>query len=121
MHDVVLVEHLEGVDELLEDKEGFLFGNYPLLAEDALERSTVAVLIDEVEVVRSFEHVDILDNVLVLFNIRQDVDLVDRALFQFLVLFEPPDLDHLDCVLLVVEFVDCSVDLSVGPLPYNFV
>lgn len=117
VHDVVLVEDLEGVDELLEDEEGLLFGNDPLLAENALKRASVAVLVDEVEVVGRLEHVDVLDDVLVLLDVRQNVDLVDRALLQLLVLFEPTHLDHLDRVLLVVQLVDSPVHLSVGALP----
>ena len=53
----------------------------------------------------------------VFLNIGKDIDFVDGALLQFLVLFEPAHLDHLDRVLLVVVFVDGAEDLTVGALP----
>jgi hypothetical protein len=46
-------------------------------------------------------------------DIGQDVNLVDRALLQLLILLELVDGDHLDGVLLLVVVVDCSVDLTV--------
>ena len=117
MHDVVLVEDLEGVDELLEDEQRLLFGDDAVLAEDALEGAAVAVLVDEVEVVGGLEHVDVLDDVLVLLDVGEDVDLVDGALLQLLVLLEAPHLDHLHRVLLVVVLVYRPEHLPVRPLP----
>lgn len=117
MHDVVLIEHLEGIDELFEDKQGLFFWYYPILPEHALERAAVAVLIDEVEVVGSLEHIDVLDDMLIFFNVGEYVDFVDGALLQLLVLLEPPHLDHLDRVLLVVVFVYRTEHLPVRTLP----
>lgn len=81
MHDVVLIEDLEGFDELFEDEEGLFFCDDPFFAEHAFEGASVAVLVDEVEVVGRFEHVDVLDDVLIFLDVGQDVDLVHRALF----------------------------------------
>jgi len=81
MHDIVLVKDLESIDELLEDKEGVSFGNNSLLAEHSFKGASIAVLIDEVEVVGSFEHIDVLDDMLILLYIGEDVDLIDGALF----------------------------------------
>lgn len=117
MHDVVLVQHLESVDELFEVQERLLFRKYSFLAENALQSAAVAVLINEVEVVGRFEHVDVLDDVFVLFDVGEDVDLVDGALLQLLVLLEATDLDHLHRVLLVVILVYRPVHLPVRPLP----
>lgn len=121
MHDVVLIEHLEGVDELFEDEKGLSFGNDPLFSEHSFESAAVAVLVDEVEVVGSFEHVDILDDVLIFLDICQDVDFVDGALLQFFIFLESSHFDDLHGVLFVVELVDGSVDLTVGALSDNFV
>lgn len=112
MHDVILIQALEGIDELLEDEQGLLFGD-DSLPQLALQGASVAILVHEIEVVGSLEHVDVLYDVLVLFDVRQDVDLVDRALLQLLVLFEPSNLDYLHCVLLVVQLVYCSKHLTV--------
>ncbi len=116
MHDVVFVEYLEGIDELFEDEEGLLLRDDLVLPEDSFEGATVTELVDEVEVVGSLEHVDVFYYVLVLLDVGQDVDLVDRALLQLLVLLEPPHLDHLHCVLLVVVFIYCPVHLTVRAL-----
>ncbi len=53
---------------------------------------------------------------LVLLDIGEDVDLIDRALLQLLVLLETPHLDHLHRVLLTVVLVYRTVHLTVGSL-----
>lgn len=117
MHDVVLVEHLKSVNELLEDQECLFFWDDAILPEHSLERASVAVLVDEVEVVGGLEHVDVLDDVLVLLDVGEDVDFIDGALLQLFVLLEAPHLDHLHRVLLVVVLVDRPEHLPVRTLP----
>jgi hypothetical protein len=80
VHDVVLVEDLEGVDELFENEKGLFFWYDSIFAEHALEGASVAVLVDEVEVVGSFEHVDVLDDVLIFLDVSEDVDLINGTL-----------------------------------------
>ena len=121
MHDVVLVEHLEGVDKLFEDEQGLFLNDDFVLPEKALEGAPVAVLVDEVEVVGRLEHIDVLDDVLILLDVGEDVYLIDGALLQFFVLFESAHLDDFDRVLLAVQLVDGPVDLTVGPLAYYLV
>lgn len=81
MHDIVFIEDLEGIDELFEDEEGLSFGDNSLFSEHSFEGSSIAVLIDEIEVIGGFEHIDIFDDMLIFFNIGEDIDLVDGALF----------------------------------------
>jgi hypothetical protein len=76
MHDVVLIEFLECLQKLLEDDQCFLLPQRLLLLEEGLEGASVAVLIDEVEVVGRLEGLDEADDVLVLER-GEDVDLVD--------------------------------------------
>lgn len=121
MHDVVLVEDLKGIDELLEDQQCLFLGDDAILPEYAFQGATVAVLVNKVKVVGCLEHVDVLDDMLMLLNIGEDVDLIDRALLQLLILFEATHLDHLHCVLLVVVFVDGPEDLAVCALPDDLV
>lgn len=115
VHDVVLVEDLEGLKHLLEDEEGLLLGELLLLGEESLEGAAVAVLVDEVEVVGGLEHVVVADDVRVDFDVAEDVDFVDRALLQLLVLPEARNGNHLDRVLLLVGVIDGSVDLAIDP------
>lgn len=53
---------------------------------------------------------------LILLDVGEDVDLIDRALLQFLVFFEATHLDHLHRVLLVIVFVGRTEHLAVGAL-----
>ena len=80
MHDVVLVEFLEGFEELLEVEEGFGFGEEFAFFEEGFDGAPIAVLVDEVEVVGSFEGFDELDDVVV-FEGGEDVDFVDGEFF----------------------------------------
>jgi len=121
MHNVVLIEYLEGIDELLENQKSLFLGQGSFFSESALECASVAVFVDEIEIIRCFEHVDILNYVLILLDISQNVDLVDRAFLQFFVLFKPSHLDDLDGVFLVVIFIDGSENLTVSALSDYFV
>lgn len=102
MHNVVFIENLESINELLEDEQRLFLGNYPVLPQHAFQGASVAVLVDEVEIVGGFEHINVLDNVLVLLYIGQNVDLINSAFFQFLVLLESPDFDDLNGIFLAV-------------------
>jgi hypothetical protein len=114
MHDIVLIESLEGLEKLPEDEQGLFLFEHIVFSEESLESAAIAVLVDEVEVVLGLEHVEVGDDVLVLLDICQNVDLIDRALLQLFVGLELFDLDDLDGVLLVVQLVGRSVNLPVG-------
>lgn len=58
---------------------------------------------------------------LVFLDIGEDVNFIDRAFFQFFILFESPDFDDFDRILFIIVFVDGPVNLSIGSLAYNFV
>ena len=79
MHDVVAGQHLEGFDYLPQKLEGFLFGKGSFSLQQLIKGPSVAEFVDEIEVVGSFEHVDVLDDEGTGLQSRQDVDLVDRA------------------------------------------
>lgn len=121
MHNIVFVEYLEGIDELLEDKQRLLFRDVFILSQDSFERASVTELVDEVEVIGSLEHIDVFYDVFVLLDIGEDVDLVDCALFQFLVLFEPAHLNYLYRILFVIVLIYCSIHLSIGAFSDYFV
>jgi len=79
VHNVIFVEYLKGIDELFEDEQGLFFGYNSIFPEHAFECASVAVFIDEVEVIGSLEHVYVLDNVLIFFDIGENIDFVDCA------------------------------------------
>ena len=121
MHNVVLIQHLERINQLLEDQQRFLLRNRLLLPQQSLKSPPIAKLVNKIEVIGRLQHVNILDDMLILLDIRQNVYLVDRTFLQFLVLLESTHLNHLHCVLLVVQLVYSSVDLAISTLADYFV
>lgn len=81
MHNIVFVEYLEGFDELFEDQKCCFFWDDSIFAKHAFESASVAVLVDEVEVVGCLEHVDIFDDMLIFFDVGEYIDFVDGAFF----------------------------------------
>jgi hypothetical protein len=63
MHDVVFVEHTESLNNLTEIGECNFLRETAAFLEEGLKGSAVAVLIYEVEVVDSFEHIEVFDDV----------------------------------------------------------
>ncbi len=121
VHDVVFIEDLEGLEELFEDEQSIGFWELDLLGEEVLEGATVAVLIDKVEIVGCFEHVVVLDDIGVAFYVGEDVDLVDRALLQLLILFKFIDGDHLYRVFFFVVVVYRSIYFTIHSRSDRFV
>ncbi len=78
-----------------------------------IECSTVTVLIDEIEIVGGFEHVEIADDVFVDFDVGEDVDFIDGAFFEFFVLSEFGNWDDFDGVFFLVFVVYGAVDFAV--------
>ena len=56
-----------------------------------------------------------------LFDISEDVDLVDSTFLEFFIFLEASNLNDFDCIFSGIEFVRCSVDFSVGSFADNFV
>lgn len=121
VHDVVFIEDLEGLEELFEDEQSIGFWEFDLLGEEILEGTTVAVLIDKVEIVGCFEHVVVLDDIGVAFYVGEDVDLVDCALLQLLILFKFIDGDHLYRVFFFVVVVYGSIYFTIHARSDRFV
>ena len=113
MHNVVLVQNLKGFQQLFEDEKRVWLRELALLGEEILESASIAKLVDKVEVIGSFEHVVVLDDVSVCLDVGQDVDLVHSTLLQLLILFELVYGYHLDSVFFFVRVVDGPVDFAV--------
>lgn len=65
VHNVVLVQNFEGLQQLSENLESSAFREVPLLFQQRLQCLAVAELVDEVEVIGCFEHLDVTDDELV--------------------------------------------------------
>lgn len=48
-----------------------------------------------------------------LFDIGQNINLIDSTLFEFFILFESSYFDDLDCILFSIKFISGSVYLSI--------
>lgn len=80
MHDIILIEFFKGLKKLPEDDEGFFFFEHFTFLKERFESTSVAVLIDEVEVVRCLKSFDEANDVFILEG-WEDVDLIDGELF----------------------------------------
>ena len=121
MHDIVFIEDLKSVDELFKNEKCVFFVDKFIFSENRFECSSIAELINEIEVVGSFEHIDVFDDVLIFFYICEDINLINCAFLQFFVLLETTNLDNLDSVLFVIIFIDCPVNFSVCAFSNNLV
>lgn len=75
VHDLVLIKGLEGIEDLDEELNGFLFGERFVLFEILGDVAFVAVLEDEVEVVGSLLNVVEFDDVLIIAGL-EDLNFV---------------------------------------------
>ena len=113
MHDIMLWQNLEGFDYLSEVRQSLLLWQWSLLFKQFLKGTSIAKLIHEVKIIDSFEHIEVLDDMLAWFKVSKDVDLVIGALFKFGVLLEFLCFDHLDSHLLLVLHVNSTIDCGV--------
>lgn len=95
-----------------ENDQGFFLLEHLFLLKETLERATVAVLIDKVEIVGGFECLDEPDNILISEG-GEDIDFVDGQLFQFRIALEGALGDNLNSILLLGFLMNGTIDLPV--------
>ena len=61
VHYVAFGQDFKGLEHLPEENQTFFLGEGSLFLNEFVHCSSVAKLIDEIEVISSFEHVDVLD------------------------------------------------------------
>ena len=81
MHDIVFVENLKGLQKLFQNEQGFLFLQGVFFPEKAFEGATIAVFVDEIEVILSFEHIVVGDDVFIFLDVGEDVNFMNCAFF----------------------------------------
>lgn len=124
VHDVVLRQNSEGVDDLGEVADGLGLGHYflggiPEALHHFLQGPSVAELVHEIVVVRCLQHVDVPDDVVLFLDLQQGVDLVQRALFQLRDVPELLSFDDFHCHFLFRLDIDSPEHFSVDALPYQ--
>lgn len=82
MHYVILNQHLEGFEEILEIGQSPVLGEIPVLLDEGLQCSPIAVLIYKIDIVGSFKNLDKLDNMSGVFDLGEGLDFVNGKLFQ---------------------------------------
>lgn len=70
MHNVILIQNLKSLKQLLKYQQRIFLIQNALLPQHSLQGPTIAVLINKVKIVLSFEHIKIVNNVAAFLNIR---------------------------------------------------
>jgi hypothetical protein len=98
---------------LLEYQKRRLLGKFPLSRKKTFEGASIAVLVNKVKIIGCFKHVEIAYNMLISFNVGEDINFVDSALFQFFIFPELGDGYDFDGILFFIVIVDGAIDLAV--------
>jgi hypothetical protein len=81
VHDIASGEDFEGFHHLTKEEECSFFWEGTFFLHEFVHGPSIAILVDEVEVVGGFKHVDIFDDIGAALKGGEDVDLVDCAFF----------------------------------------
>ena len=98
------MHYIDSAHDLLEVVEGIGLGQKMAAFQYILQRTAVALLVDELDVVRSFKHLVEFDDVFML-ELFQSLNLIDYELLELLGLDELGELENLYCK----EVVGCDV------------
>lgn len=80
MHDIMLIQNFKCLYNLGKICQSHPFWELSFLFQKFLESATIAELINKIEVVGCFEHIEIFDDVGAWLQVGEDVDLVVGAL-----------------------------------------
>ena len=91
---VVLVKWSQSIDELSKNRKGLFFGEGTSISQKIFQGATLAELIDQVDIVGTFDHFNKFDNINILFKSPQSLYLIFHELWQFRYGFEFIEFDH---------------------------
>lgn len=120
MHDVILGEYFEGLNHLSEINEGSFLRERSFFLHEFIQCASITEFIDEIEVIDSFKHVNIFDDVGTVLDSRKNVDFVDSTFLKFRYLFELVSVNYFDSHLLFGFHMNGLVDLSIHTLSQLF-
>lgn len=121
MHDIVLIEDLKSLKELSKYKKGFFLRKSSLFFKDSLQSSTVTVFVNKIEIIRSFEHINILNDMFMFFDVCENIDLIDSTLLKFLVLSKLGNRNDFNSILFFIIVIYCSVNFSIDTWSNRFI
>jgi hypothetical protein len=86
VHNIEFGEALKGFNKLFEIVDSFglwhdLLGCATIVLHNFLQCPTITILIDEIVIIYGFKHIDILDDVWIIFYFGECTDLIHRTLF----------------------------------------
>jgi hypothetical protein len=79
VHDITAGKYFKSLYDLSKVYEGSFFRKGSLLLHEFVQCSSVAILINEVEVVGSLKHIDIFDDIWTALQGGKNVDFIDCA------------------------------------------
>ncbi len=118
MHNAVLVQNPKSPHYLGEIDECCFLRECSMFSEEDFKVAPIAILIDEVIIIGSFEHVYISDDMRGGFQIGEDIDLVESSLLKFGTLLKFVSVHHFYGNLLLRLHVEGLENGGVGSLPY---
>jgi hypothetical protein len=116
MHYIVFVEDFERLQYLFQVKKSLSLLKFALLFHNSIEGATIAELVNKVEIVNCFEHIDVSDNVRTVLYTGEYVYFVDCALLQFRDLLKFLGWNDFDGNFLLVFYIDCFKNFGVDSL-----
>ena len=94
VQNVVLVKRSQSIDELSKNRKGLFLGEGTSISHKIFQGATLAELIDQVDIVRTFDHFNKFDYIDVFFKSPQSLYLIFHELGQFWYGFEFIEFDH---------------------------
>lgn len=120
VHDIVSIEHPEGLENLAQEPVGLGLGETAVFLDHLVEGAAIAELVNKIIIVGGFEHIDVGDYVgAFVAYLGQNVDFVDGALLQLGRILELLRRDHLYGELLACDDVLGLVDFGEGALAHQ--
>ena len=120
MHDIFVGENFEGLKYLLKILVDFILWEMSVFFDLLIEGASVAVFVEEIEIVDGFEYLDEFDDMGAI-DFGEDLYLIECALLEFGILFESFKMDDFDGNLFWISTVDSSENFTILSLTDLFV
>ena len=120
MHNILFSENSEGLNHLSKIYNCSSFCKRPFLLHESIKGSPITEFINKIEIIDSFQHIDILNNIRTVLHRGQNIDLIDCAFLKFWYLFKLISMNNFYCHLEFRLCMDSSIYLSIYSLAKLF-
>ena len=90
-------------------------------SEHAFQCTSITVFVDEIKIILGFQHIIVGDNMLILFDVGQNINFMHCTFFQLFVGLKFLHLNNFDCIFLIIKFIDCPVHFPISSFTDNFI